>query len=415
MITVGDFYMKEEVKIRYPSYIKEFKCIGGNCSDNCCHGWEIHIDKNTFDKYVKIQNNIFVTDILENIIVRKNCKNPKIDYGQIKLNTETKCPFLRKDNYCSIHTNLGEDYLSKVCTTYPRIINKIDDCYELSLNVSCIEAARIILLNEEGITFDYSRELISNNYVIAKEINTNTYEINDTNYKYIKEIRDKSINIITNRKYELSERLFDLGLFLENVRRKLCYNYDNTVQFVDEYDIRSNKAKFQRDINDYMLQISFYKGILEKLASSKFFISDNFREIIDKVMLGFKFTEDKSLIENSQIYLKAYTILDKEVFEPYSYIFENYLVNHMFKELFPFSENDIVYDGYIMMLVRLSYIKFFIAGYYLSDGKITIDNIIKIIQSLTKEIEHDETYLKYILTHIKEYELDNKRFAKILL
>lgn len=87
----------------------------------------------------------------------------------------------------------------------------------------------------------------------------------------------------------------------------------------------------------------------------------------------------------------------REYLLKYSYIFENYLVNHMFKELFPFSESDVIFDSYIMMLVRFSYIRFYLVGQYLYSGEISKENTqIRSIQSLTK-IEHDKTYLKDIL------------------
>jgi hypothetical protein len=87
----------------------------------------------------------------------------------------------------------------------------------------------------------------------------------------------------------------------------------------------------------------------------------------------------------------------------------------MFKEFFPFSENDIVFDGYIMMLVRFSYIKFILVGQHIYNGEISKEKIMRLIQALSKEIEHNEEYLKNILLYLKEYELDNKRFAEILL
>ncbi len=38
----------KNVKMRYPIYLKEFKCIGGECEDSCCIGWDVDIDKFTF-------------------------------------------------------------------------------------------------------------------------------------------------------------------------------------------------------------------------------------------------------------------------------------------------------------------------------------------------------------------------------
>lgn len=406
--------MEENIKMRYPSYFKEFKCIGGKCEDNCCGGWKINIDKNTFNQYKNIKDKNMNKFIVKNISMNDNCKNPKVNYGHIKLNSDNKCPFLGKDGHCIIQCNLGEEYLSNVCTTFPRIINKIDDYYEISLDVSCIEAARILLLKEEGIEFEEGVTTLGK-YALTVDIDTNSPEINDTNYKYVKEIRAVSIKIIRNRNYELSERLYMLGSFLEAMRKELCYNYNNVIQFINSYNIRSFCNEFKRNKENYLLQLSFYKEMLEKLNELKNGKSEHFRSITNEIISGFRFNDGKSLMEKSELYLEAYNRCEENVLKKYNYIFENYLVNYMFKDLFPFSENDVIMDGYIMMLVRFSYIRFYIVGQYIYNGEISKEKVIKIIQTLSKEIEHDEIYLKSVLVYLKKYELDNNRFARILL
>ena len=46
------------MKVLKPFYYDDFKCIAGDCIDNCCHAeWEISIDKKTYkknDKYNQI-------------------------------------------------------------------------------------------------------------------------------------------------------------------------------------------------------------------------------------------------------------------------------------------------------------------------------------------------------------------------
>lgn len=406
--------MKENIKMHYPSYVKEFKCIGGSCEDTCCEGWDIYIDKKTFEKYENIEDKKMNGDVNKNIFIREKCNNIKINYAQIKLKSDKKCPFLGKDKYCSLQSKLGEEYLSNVCTNFPRVINKIDDHYEMSLDVSCIEAAKILLLKEAGIDF-IEEAFPMGKHFLTVDINTDSEEVKDTNYKYIKEMRAVSINIIKNRNYELSERLYMLGYFLENLRRELCYNYHNVIEFINKYNMNSFSNKFKRNKENYMLQLSFYKGVLEKFHEFDDCYSDYFNLRIRAVISGFRFNEGKSLIENSEVFIKAYDFCEENIFKKYSYILENYLVNHMFKEFFPFSENDIVFDGYIMMLVRLSYIKFILVGQYIYNGEISKEKIVRLIQVLSKEIEHNENYLKNILLYLREYELDNKRFAEILL
>lgn len=406
--------MKEKINMIYPSYLKEFKCTGGSCEDNCCNGWEINIDKTTFDQYSNIKDKKMNNHIIKNIMIKDKCKDASIDYGQIKLKHNNMCPFLSRDKYCTIHSELGEEYLSDVCATYPRIINKVDNYYEISLDVSCIEAARIVFSKEEGIDFEEC-EGVFGKYALAMKIDTNDPVIKDNNIRYLKEIRNLSIKIIKNRKHSLSERLYMLGSFLEIARKELCYNYNNVNEFINRYDIESFGGEFRRDEINYLLQLSFFRDILEKLGVFNGCKSNYFISRIKEVISGFRFDEHKSLIENSELYLEAYKICEEKIFNKYSYVFENYLVNHMFKELFPFSESDVIINDYIMMLTRFAYIRFYIVGQYLYSGEISKEKVILSIQSLMKEIEHDKSYLKDIRRYIIENELDNRRFAKILL
>ena len=41
--------------ILVPEYYKQFQCIGGACEDTCCAGWNITVDKPTYQKYKKVK------------------------------------------------------------------------------------------------------------------------------------------------------------------------------------------------------------------------------------------------------------------------------------------------------------------------------------------------------------------------
>ena len=44
------------MKILKPFYYDNFKCIGGECIDNCCvNNWKIDIDEKTYKKYKKLK------------------------------------------------------------------------------------------------------------------------------------------------------------------------------------------------------------------------------------------------------------------------------------------------------------------------------------------------------------------------
>ena len=96
-------------------------------------------------------------------------------------------------------------------------------------------------------------------------------------------------------------------------------------------------------------------------------------------------------------------------------IFENYLTNFMYNNLFPYSESDSMFEGYIMLLIRYSLIRFYLVGRYLYNKKESCDEMIRFIQVFSKAVEHDKNYIEEILDYIIENEFDNMEFAEMLI
>ena len=56
-----------------------------------------------------------------------------------------RCPMWQADGLCRIHAELGHDALCKTCREFPRLRHDYGDFVELGLELSCPEAARLIL------------------------------------------------------------------------------------------------------------------------------------------------------------------------------------------------------------------------------------------------------------------------------
>ncbi|MBU3113997.1 flagellin lysine-N-methylase [Clostridium lacusfryxellense] len=404
--------MEKNIKMRYPTYLKEFSCIGGKCTDSCCIGWDIDIDKVTFKQYTKVKDKEMKKMFQQNIHINDYYLSPDVDYGKAKLKTGKRCAFLDECNYCIIYSKIGEEYLSNVCTCFPRIINKVDVCYEISLDVACPEAARIILLKEEGIEFKESEETLGK-HIISSDIETSSKEYDSSPIKYLKEIRELSIKIIQNRKFNLSKRLYILGDFIKKLEEELEYNYSNAPRFIMEYDM--NSVDYEREQLNYIVQMEFFKSMLNFLNVSNDVDSLSFKEHTKEIITGFKFNEDEDISKHSELYIKAFEDYTEKFMNSNSYIFENYLVNFMYNYLFPFSDSESIFDGYSMLLVRYSFIRFYLVGKYLNNKQDNKENIVEFIQSFSKTIEHHRTYLDDSINYMKENKLDNLEFTKKLL
>lgn len=125
----------------YPDYYNKFKCIAQKCNHNCCIGWEIDIDNDTYLKYKnhtetfgkKLKNNIKIKDGTPCFI----------------LNADDRCPFLNKNNLCEIIINCGKDLLCEICSQHPRFHNYYENVTESGIGLCCEEAARIILTSNK--------------------------------------------------------------------------------------------------------------------------------------------------------------------------------------------------------------------------------------------------------------------------
>ncbi len=403
--------MKKSVKIIYPSYIDKFQCIGGKCEDNCCIGWDIDIDKETFKRYHKVKDETMKKMFQKNVHNNKFCTNENLDYGRIKLNKAKRCPFLDDENYCLIQGKFGEDYLSSVCTQFPRVLNKVDDHYEICLDSACPEAARIILSSKEKIDFKESEKSLGK-YTMSGVLDTRLSEFKNTPIKYFKEIRDFSIKIIQNRKLNISSRLYVLGDFLNKLEDLEIHKIK---EFINKYDIEVESKNYKRERMNYALQVSFFKNVVDSLDIVNETDSDKFKNYTKELLKGYNIKDNNSVIENADEYINAFERYAETYIENNSYIFENYFVNFIYNNLFPFSESDYMFEGYIMLLFRYSLIRFYLVGKYIYNKKDSKEDMIEFIQVFIKAVEHDKNYRSEILEYIKENSFDNMEFAKMIL
>ena len=406
--------MEKNIKMKYPSYLKEFKCIGGKCKDSCCIGWDVDIDQITFKQYNKIGDKEIGRMVQRNIYKNDDYLSPDIDYGKVRLISGLRCPFLDGENYCMIYSKIGEEYLSNGCTTFPRITNLVDGGYEMSLDVACPEAAKILLLKEDGIEFIES-EITLGKHLISNDFDTKSKEFNNSSIKYFKEIRAVSINIIKNRKFNLSQRLYILCDFINAVEEEIKDKYINVPRFIEEYDMNLVSACYEKNPLSYINQMDFFEKMMGFLNVFEEVDSLSFKEYTRQIIAGFKFDEGEDIGKYSEMYIEAFEDYTENFIDNYSYIFENYLVNFIYNNMFPFSETDSAFDGYIMLLTRYSFIRFYLVGKFLYNKQDNKENIVGFIQSFSKTVEHHKTYLVDSLDYITKNGLDNTEFAITLL
>ena len=128
--------------IVYPTYYPTFRCIAGACKHNCCIGWEIDIDDETYGRYRSVEGD-FGKRLNSNIDIVDGVPSFRLGEGE-------RCPFLNEDNLCDVIFALGEDALCEICRMHPRYRSFYTAREELGLGLACEEAARLLLSCEDG-------------------------------------------------------------------------------------------------------------------------------------------------------------------------------------------------------------------------------------------------------------------------
>lgn len=197
------------VKELKPTYFDDFKCIGSKCEDTCCAGWNIDIDKKSFKNYRK-ETNPNLKEMLKKNVSRNRQSNSELTYARFKMDEEYKCSMLNEENLCTIQLTAGEEALCHTCTIYPREISSINNTIEKSLDTSCPEAARLILLNPNGIDFvEVEPELPK--YYFAQ------HSQSDAVNSYFWTNRMFMISALQHRTHPIEVRLMVIGLYMKKL------------------------------------------------------------------------------------------------------------------------------------------------------------------------------------------------------
>ena len=124
------------MELIFPGYYKEFSCIADACPDSCCKEWSVDVDPDAAAFYRQLTGPL--GDRLREVL------QDTVD-GTIMTIENGRCPMWRQDGLCRIQAELGHDALCKTCREFPRLRHDYGDFVELGLELSCPEAARLIL------------------------------------------------------------------------------------------------------------------------------------------------------------------------------------------------------------------------------------------------------------------------------
>lgn len=397
------------MKVLKPFYYDDFKCIAGDCIDNCCHAeWEISIDKKTYKKYRKLKGQ-WGNKINNNIgRIRSNISD--LRYGKIKLK-DKGCSLLDEKGLCTIHANLGVGYLCNTCKVYPREITKLGEIYERNLFMSCPEVARYFVRHKENFYFNMGEEELSDldkEYIIDKSYNENLYNL-------LWDSRSLAMEIIQFKEIEIWKRIIFLKILTDKVQKLIDEeNYENYEKVLNTFrneitniDVINSldKIKFVEDV-----KFDFIQSIINKSSQLK---RVKYSQLINDYYEMFNATDDKK--ENLKLLFekeREFNIFLKD----YENILENLLIYLIYGYFMLALYSKDLNKQVNKVIITYSMIKMLLLGrWFKNNKKLEEEDFVEVIYVFSRVIEHNRSFLNKIYEAIKEVGYDKIAYITILV
>ena len=220
------------MEIFYPPYYKEFACIAARCPDSCCQEWEVDVDPKAAALYRSLPGQL--GDKLRAVL-----QDGEDGWASMAITADRRCPMWRADGLCEIQAELGHEALCKTCRDFPRLTHDYGDFREQGLELSCPEAARLIL-GSQGEGF-LSEERPGGE---APEYDTALMDA-------LRHSRTQALELLSDPAYDLGQALSALLLFGFDVHNALDFPEELPVDFVvEEYLVTAERLARPGDMTE---------------------------------------------------------------------------------------------------------------------------------------------------------------------
>ena len=404
--------------LRIPDFYDSFHCIGGKCPDNCCIGWELDIDDDTYEYYRSV-NGPFGERLRANMSgAEKSSESESVSF---RLQVDGRCPFLNAENLCDICLELGPDALCRICTDYPRYSFEWGDAIEKSLTLSCPEAGRLLFLNDIPVRF---KEIPLNEsgldaYMTDEEygeMGTDEVDIRDLPMAENGAVSDVD-GMVSDKAQTDNYEVTCEDVLVDIETTEAAHSTENGVTFIEEYDeedpeqvkkIEHIRTECIRILQDRTLsiadRITKYLQVCEtpnfspspdsrlEILSGMEILNTRWSTILHALEA---FVSDK---ENYQKALESY--LSSEDYRRYVYTYEHLLVYYTFR-YFPRA----AYDYNLPEKARFAVfctlvIRDLDAMRYAERGEFTFADRIDTVKDFSKQVEHSDYNIDYLMEEL---------------
>lgn len=196
--------------------VENFSCIGGECENNCCHSWQVTLNKKDY----VVWRNAAKKDPKELELFKANV--PKAGkaggkiYATLLLDEETgRCSFQKDCGLCRVHEKFGHEALPATCRTFPKTYNVDQRSVQANASLGCPEYLRNVMA-EESATDVIDVSMPSDDTSIHK---LGTIGSAWHWHRSLPEIGELGLSLLKSSRSQgsLAERLFVLTMMLDQI------------------------------------------------------------------------------------------------------------------------------------------------------------------------------------------------------
>lgn len=398
--------MRPETQKIQPLYGSAFHCIGTECEDSCCHGMSVLVDKKTYEGYQAFPEEKLGALMKQYVSILPVGATDSL-YAKIQPDALGRCPFLSAERLCGVQKEFGSELLSATCSTYPRALNSVEDELEVSLYLSCPQAARQVLLDADStwavgdatsghFRMDQFSRLTSGDGPIHKPT------------RYFWEVRDLVVAMIQDRGRPLWQRVFLLGMLSKRLDEVVSAQEDDAVPEILRSYWEIVKSVALRDkLEMVTAQPAVQLDVVLRLIDQRIragSCGQRFLECFDEFLQGIGYSAGSTTASDALHYVEAEAKYCAPFFAAHPHVLENYLLNYVYRTLFPFGREASahitpqgIFDEYMLMVTQYALVYGLLVGMagHAREG-FGEEHVVRLVQSFSKTVEHSPSYLKEI-------------------
>ncbi len=422
-------------------YAEGFQCVGPACEDSCCKAWDLRLDQATYERYQLIPAESLLGQVVQESVVVLPEPGRQQAYARILLNEALECPFLTEEKWCGIQQALGEEGLSPNCRTYPRIERKSPTGrFEITLHLSCPEAARRVLLAKATDGSEVTDEKtaapeFATRYDAWLKQSLHAIAVADAAHFDVARFAEVTLGLTRNflrlllrdRRYSLGERMWLMGVFADRLKTLLPILDSGAAQkfsaLLGEFGrlagIGTLLPALAQVAGQPTMQLALTFGLvnqrLGRVMNSLRFL-DDFKAFLD----GIGYQPGMTPESLTPGWLRAESDIFAPWMEAHPWLLENYLEHALDRSGFPFGKSWNQPDpkeDFHALVTHFVVLRTLLIGVAATRGHgFSTEHAVRLVQNYSRMVDHHAEFLATSARMLDEaHWTDSGSFAGLLL